>query len=166
MKTGLRIVIILLAALAVTGVTYAVSQSAWFSQQLAAAPGERGGERRDFDLSAGLSNAAQTLNVSVEELQAALGGMPPNYANAAQQLGLTEDEVRAAVEASLAASGMGRRPGDERGEHREGGPPGGFNAVALGAFGRILLPMALMIGGVTLVRAVTDRIKRRNLSTL
>ena len=156
MKTGLRIVIILLAALAVTGVTYAVSQSAWFSQQLAAAPGERGGERRDFDLSAGLSNAAQTLNVSVEELQAALGGMPPNYANAAQQLGLTEDEVRAAVEASLAASG----------EHREGGPPGGFNAVALGAFGRILLPMALMIGGVTLVRAVTDRIKRRNLSTL
>lgn len=160
MKTAIRVLIILLAALAVTGATYALSQSAWFSQQLASAPGERG-ERRGFDLRANLADAAQTLGVSVEELQAALGGMPPDYASAAQQLGLAEDDVRAAVETSLSARGFGRRPDGEFGEHREGGLSGGFNAVTLATFGRILLPMALMIGGVALVRAVGERSKRR-----
>ncbi|HAJ34503.1 MAG TPA: hypothetical protein DCL15_02250 [Chloroflexi bacterium] len=155
MKTAIRVLIILLAALAVTGATYALSQNAWLSQQLASAPGERG-ESRAFDLRANLAGAAQTLGVSVEELQAALGGMPPDYASAAQQLGLAEDDVRAAVETSLAALG----------EHREGGLSGGFNAVTLATFGRILLPMALMIGGVALVRAVVERGRRRRVQSI
>lgn len=160
MKTAIRVVIILLAALAVTGVTYAVSQSAWFNQQLASAPGGRDGRERG-ELSAGLSSAAQRLGVSEAALQAALEGMPPNYTSAAQQLGLKEEEVRAAVEASLAARGLGRRPEGTFGERREGGPAGGFDAAALATFGRILLPMALMIGGVALVRVVLGRSKRR-----
>lgn len=110
MKTVLRIVLILLAALAVTGVTYAVSQSSWATAQFAGAPGgERGAGRP--------------------------GG---------------------AFDPSTAAS-AGERPGG-RGE---GGEHGGGNLFAFAAFLRILLPMALMIGGVTLIRMAAARVQRR-----
>lgn len=161
MKTVFRVLLILLAALAVTGATYAVSQTTWFNQQLAGAPGGRG-ERGRGDLTASLSNAAQRLGVATEELREALGGVPPNYASAAQRLGRAEAEVRAAVEASLAERGSGRRPDGEFGERHESGLAGGVNAAALATFGRALLPMALMIGGVALVRAVVGRSKRRH----
>ncbi len=158
MKTLIRIGIILLAALAVTGVTYAVSQSAWATAQFAAG-GERGEGRPggEFDPSTALTSAAATLGVESEALVAALGDMPSDYAQAAQTLGLPEANVRAAVEASLAA-GFGERPGG-RGEGGEHG--GGGNLFAFAAFIRILLPMALMIGAVTLIRAVAARLQRR-----
>ena len=157
MKTLIRIGIILLAALAVTGVTYAVSQSAWATAQFAAG-GARGEGRPggEFDPSTALTSAAATLGVESEALVAALGDMPSDYAQAAQTLGLPEADVRAAVEASLAA-GFGERPGG-RGE---GGEHGGGNLFAFAAFIRILLPMALMIGAVTLIRAVAARLQRR-----
>ncbi len=113
MKTLLRISIILLTALAVMGVTYAVSQSAWVTAQFAAAPGGgEGGEGRPErgtppDFSANLASAAETLGVTAAALSEALGGMPPDYAQAAQTLGLPEAEVQTAVEASLAAGGFG-----------------------------------------------------------
>lgn len=160
MKTVIRIVIILLAALTVTGVTYAVSQSAWATAQFAGVPGGEHGEGRpggEFDPSTTLSSAAATLGVETETLVAALGDMPPDYAQAAQALGLPEADVRAAVEASLAAS-FGERP-RERGAGDEHG--GGANGFAFAAFIRILLPMALMIGAVTLAQTVATRVRRR-----
>jgi hypothetical protein len=115
-----------------------------------------------FDLSANISEAAATLGVSAEQLSEALGGMPPDYAQAAQALGLAEDEVRAAVEANLAAS-MGQRLGGEFCGGREGGEHGGgFNVPALATYLRILPPIVLMIGVVALVRAVVERVQRRN----
>lgn len=111
MKTVIRIVLILLAALAVTGVTYAVSQSAWATAQFAGAPG---GER-------------------------------------------SEGRPSGAFDPSTAAS-AGERPSG-RGEGGEHG--GGVNLFAFAAFLRILLPMALMIGAVTLIRAVAARVQRR-----
>ena len=167
MKTLLRISIILLAALAVMGVTYAVSQSAWVTAQFAASPGGgEGGEGRPErgtppDFSANLASAAETLGVTAEALSEALGGMPPDYAQAAQTLGLPEAEVQTAVEASLAAGGFGERGGGEGGEHG-----GGFNASALTAFGNILLPMVLMIGGVVLIQLVVKRVKQRRTGAL
>jgi len=171
MKNVIRLLIILAVALAVTGVLYVVSESEWATQQFASAPGafpdgERGGEHParggQFEPSANISEAAATLGVSAEQLSQALGGMPPDYAQAAQALGLAEDEVRAAVEASLAAS-MGVRPGGDFAGGREGGEHGGgFNASALTAYPRMLLPIVLMIGAVALVRAAVERLKRRN----
>ena len=164
MKTLLRISIILLTALAVMGVTYAVSQSAWVTAQFAAAPGGgEGGEGRPErgtppDFSANLASAAETLGVTAAALSEALGGMPPDYAQAAQTLGLPEAEVQTAVEASLAAGGFGGRGGGEHG--------GGFNASALTAFGNILLPMVLMIGGVVLIQLVVKRVKQRRTGAL
>jgi hypothetical protein len=163
-KTLLRISIILLAALAVTGATYVVSQSTWATAQLAAPGGGEGGEGRPErgtppDFSANLASAAATLGVTTEALSEALGGMPPDFAQAAQSLGLAEADVQAAVEASLAASGFGG--GGEGGERG-----GGFNAAALSTFTRILLPMALMIGGVVLIQLVVERVKQRRTRAL
>lgn len=160
MRTLLRISIIVLAALAVTGATYVVSQSTWATEQFAAAPGGEGGEGRPErgtppDFAANLAGAAETLGVTAEALSEALGGMPPDYAQAAQSLGLAEADVQAAVEASLAAGFAGRGEGGGG----EGG--GGFNAAALSTFTRILLPIALMIGGVVLIETVFNRVKQR-----
>lgn len=44
-----------------------------------------------------LTEAAATLGVTVEELQAALGGPPPDFAAAAEKLGITLDELMAAL---------------------------------------------------------------------
>ena len=157
MKTLTRLAIILLVALAVVGITYGVSQSMWATQQLGSMPAA-GEERGRPDITASLADAAATLGVSVDDLSAALGGMPPDYAQAATMLGLDEAAVQAAVDASLAAS-FGARPegaGEERGGHESG-----FNASTLTTFVRILLPVALMIGGVTLLSSVAGWLRRR-----
>ncbi|MCB0150447.1 MAG: hypothetical protein KDE01_22720, partial [Caldilineaceae bacterium] len=64
----------------------------------------------------------------------------------------------AAVDASLATS-FGARP-DGGGEER-GGHESGFNANTLAAFVRILLPVVLMVAGVTLLRSVAGWLGRR-----
>lgn len=157
MKTLIRLTIILLVALAVVGITYGASQSSWATQQFGATSGA-GEARGRPDMTASLADAAATLGVSAEALSAALGDMPPDYASAAATLGLDEAEVQAAVDASLAAS-FGARPGgavEERGGHESG-----FNANTLTTFVRILLPVVLMVAGVTLLRSVAGWLGRR-----
>ena len=157
MKTLTRLTIVLVVALAVVGITYGVSQSTWATQQLGSMPAV--GEERGWpDPTAGLADAAATLGVSADALSAALGDMPPDYASAAATLGLDEAEVQVAVEASLPVS-FGARPegaGEERGGHESG-----LNASTLTTFVRILLPVALMIAGVTLLRSVAGWLRRR-----
>lgn len=157
MKTLIRLIVILAVALAVVGITYGVSQSTWVTQQLGVSAGGGEGQGRP-DMTASLADAATTLGVSVEELSAALGGMPPDYAGAAATLGLDEADVQAAVDASLAAS-FGARPegaGEERGGHESG-----FSPYALTTFARILLPIVLAIAAVSLLRSLSGRLKRR-----
>ncbi len=156
MKTLIRLTIILLVALAVVGITYGLSQSSWATQQFGASGA--GEEHGRPDMTASLADAATTLSVSTEALSAALGDMPPDYAGAAATLGLDEAEVQAAVDASLAVS-FGTRP-DGAGEER-GGHESGFNANTLTTFVRILVPIALMIAGVTLLRSLAGWLRRR-----
>ncbi len=156
MKTLSRLIIILAVALAVVAITYGVSQSTWGTQQLGVTAGGDGHGRPDMNAS--LAGAATTLDVSVEELSAALGGMPPDYAGAAATLGLAETDVQAAVDASLAAS-FGARPdgaGEDRGNHESG-----FSPYALTTFARILLPVVLVIVAVSLLRSLFGWLKRR-----
>lgn len=157
MKTLIRLAIILLVALAVVGITYGASQSPWVTQQLGATPGA-GEDRGRPDMTASLADAAATLGVSTEALSAALGGMPPDYASAAATLGLDEADVQAAVDASLAAR-FGARPEGAGEEH--GGHESGLNADTLTTFVRILLPVVLVIAGVTLLRSLADWLRRR-----
>lgn len=156
MKMLIRLIIILAVALAVVSITYGVSQSTWVTQQLGVPAGGEGQPRPD--MTASLADAATTLGVSVEELSAALGEMPPDYAGAAATLGLAEADVQAAVDASLAAS-FGARPegaGEDRGNHESG-----FSPYALTTFARILFPMVLVIAAVSLIRSLFGWLKRR-----
>jgi hypothetical protein len=154
MKTLLRIVIILAVALAVTGALYVVGQSEWAMAQLAGdrpamAEGAEGGRPMPD-----MSGAAATLGVTTEALTAAFGSFPPDYEQAAATLGLPEADVQAAVEASLGAL---------RGERREGGEQGGaFNVASLATFGRVLLPMVIVIASVTALRTLWDWGRQRN----
>ena len=155
MKTLLRIVIILAVALAVTGALYAVGQREWATAQLAGdrpAMVEGGAGGRPMP---DLASAVATLDVTTEALTAAIGGFPPDYTAAATTLGLAEVDVQAAVEASLGAM----RPG---GEGVRGGEHGGaaFNVASLAAFGRVLLPMVIVIAAVTGLRTLWDKSRR------
>jgi len=161
-KTLFRLLVILLVALAVVGATYGVSQSTWATQQLGATPAASE-DRAQPDLTASLADAAATLGVPAEALSEALGGMPPDYASAAATLGLDETDVQSAVDASLAAS-FGARP-DGGGEDR-GGQNGGFSLSTLTTFSRILLPVVLMIAGVTLLRSLLGWLQRRRAPAL
>ena len=159
MKTLIRLTIILLVAIAVVGITYGASQSSWATQQFGATSGA-GEEHGRPDMTASLADAATTLSVSTEALSAALGDMPPDYAGAAATLGLDEAEVQAAVDASLAVS-FGARP--DRGGEERGGHESGFNANTLTTFVRILVPIALMIAGVTLLRSLAGWLRGRRM---
>ena len=95
-----------------------------------------------------VSGAATTLGVTTEALTAAIGSFPPDYEQAAATLGLPAADVQAAVEASLGAM---------RGERREAGEQGGaFNVASLATFGQVLLPMAVVIAGVTAMRGLWE----------
>ena len=153
MKTLLRIMIILAVALAVTGALYTFGQSEWAAAQLAGdrptlAEGGAGGRPMPD-----LASAAATLGVTGEALTAAIGGFPPDYAAAATTLGLAEADVQAAVEASLGAM----RAGGE-GEHSGGA----FNVANSVTFGRVLLPMVIVIAAVSGLRALWDWSRRRH----
>ena len=153
MKTLLRIVIILAVALAVTGALYAVGQSEWATAQLAGdrpAMTEGGAGGRPMP---NLAGAAATLGVTSEALTAAIGGFPPDYTAAATTLGLAEADVQAAVEASRGAVRAG-------GEGEHGG--GAFNMANSVTFGRVLLPMVIVIAAVSGLRALWDRSRRRH----
>ena len=154
MKTIFRIVIIMTIVLAVAGALYAVGQSEWAAAQLASdrpamTEGAEGGRPMPD-----VSSAAATLGVTTEALTAAIGSFPPDYGQAAATLGLPVTEVQAALESSLGAMRGERGAGGEQG--------GGFNVASLATFLRILLPMAVVIAGVTALRALWDWNRRRN----
>ena len=87
-----------------------------------------------------------------------MGDGPPHSAGGGEAGGRAEPEVQVAVAPSRPVS-FGARPegaGEERGGHESG-----LNASTLTTFVRILLPVALMIAGVTLLRSVAGWLRRR-----
>lgn len=156
MKTLIRITIILAVVLAVTIGIYAAGQSEWVTQQIAGEAttgtgGESGRPTPDY------TGAAATLGVDASALAAALGGFPPNYAQAAATLGIDAAAVQSAVEGSLGAM-MG-----QRGAGHEGAA-GGFQIASMAGFGKILLQIALVVMGVSLIRMAVLWGKRRQLA--
>lgn len=154
MKTLIRITIILAVVLAVTTGIYMAGQSEWVTQQIAGeatAGGESGRPTPDY------TGAAATLGVDASALAAALGGFPPNYAQAAATLGIDAAAVQSAVEGSLGAM-MG-----QRGAGHEGAA-GGFQIASMAGFGKILLQIALVVMGVSLIRMAVLWGKRRQLA--
>lgn len=145
MRTLLRISIIVLAALAVTGATYVVSQSTWATERFAAAPGGEGGEGRPErgtppDFSGESGRRSGNVGRHGGSIERGVGRDPAGLCTGGAKPGAGGSRRASGGGASLAAGFAGRGEGGGG----EGG--GGFNAAALSTFTRILLPIALMIG--------------------
>jgi hypothetical protein len=130
MRTLLRVVVILMVALVVAGVTYAVGSSEWVADRM--------------------------------EGSLARGG--PGGFEAREGLGPPEGELQD-TEGFQGTQGDSGSPGEFG--RREGGRSASvFSSASLISFAHTLVPMALVIGAVTLLGKVIGTIRRRSHSAI
>lgn len=169
MKTLIRVALILVAALLVTGAGYVAAQSDWATAQTSALMGSRenhgiagarAGRGGRFNQMPDSTVAAAQLGVAPEAFEDALfsasGG--PDVEGAAAALGVPVADLLRALN-----SGDGSGFADERAEGRhEGGQQAQpLNAVTWLTFVRVLAPIALVVAITAAFDRAADRRKRR-----
>ncbi|MCB0130687.1 MAG: hypothetical protein KDD78_07555 [Caldilineaceae bacterium] len=171
MKTLIRVALILIAALLVTGAAYVAAQSDWATAQTSALMGGRenhgidgardgAGRSGRFNQMPDSTVVAAQLGVAPEAFEDAFfsesGG--PDVEGAAAALGVPVADLMRALD-----SGDGSR---FAGERAEGGHEGGQQAQPLNAatwltFVRVLAPIALVVAITAALDRTADRRKRR-----